>query len=310
MSRFQDKLNNYEVIPPAEVWDRIAIDLDDLADTDGIGRRLHEMEVAPPPVAWNNIADALISGTDTDNYVVRLQNMEVVPPPAAWNQIQTELYQSAETPVVSIKKRRPAFIRYAAAAALIAAVSLSVVKWTGSREKGAIVQIENANPVTPPKPNNPATNESIITPDKQAATTDLASVASPASPASAQPPIASNYNRVKQPVKRTRASTASTTAADYSDQYTNPIYAYQDYVPNLADRYIMLMTPDGNFIRMSKKLGNLVCCVSGEEQDADCKSKLKQWQEKLATSPFATSPGNFLDVLNLVGSLDDPGTEL
>ena len=73
----------------------------------------------------------------------------------------------------------------------------------------------------------------------------------------------------------------------------------------LTDRYIMLMTPDGNIIRMSKKWSDLVCCVSGEEQDADCKDQLKKWQEKMAASSLAPSPGNFMDILSLVNSLDE-----
>ena len=67
----------------------------------------------------------------------------------------------------------------------------------------------------------------------------------------------------------------------------------------------MLMTPDGNIIRMSKKLCDLVCCVSGQEQDEGCKSQLKIWQEKMASSSVAPSPGNFMDILNLVSTLQD-----
>ncbi len=86
---------------------------------------------------------------------------------------------------------------------------------------------------------------------------------------------------------------------------TDPVYAYNELSPtNIADRYVMLMTPNG-IVRMSKKLGNLVCCVSGQEQDEDCKDQLKKWQEKIACSPVAPSPGNFMDILSLVSSLNN-----
>ncbi len=42
---------------------------------------------------------------------------------------------------------------------------------------------------------------------------------------------------------------------------------------------------------MSKKLGNIVCCVAGEEQDDECKDQLKKWQEKIAASPVAPRTG-------------------
>jgi hypothetical protein len=95
---------------------------------------------------------------------------------------------------------------------------------------------------------------------------------------------------------------------DNSAIANHAVYAYEDYVPDLADRYVMLMTPEGSIIRMSKKLGDLICCVSGEEQGDGCKDQLKKWQEQMAMSSLAPSPANFLDILSLVNSLDD--TEL
>jgi hypothetical protein len=92
-------------------------------------------------------------------------------------------------------------------------------------------------------------------------------------------------------------------------ELSQSIYAYEDHVPTIAERYVMLMTPDGNIIRMSKKWSELVCCVAGEDQDKDCKDQIKKWQEKIATSSLAPSPGNFMDILNLVNSLNE-GSEL
>jgi len=83
------------------------------------------------------------------------------------------------------------------------------------------------------------------------------------------------------------------------------IYTYNDHVPKIADRYITLLTPDGSFIRMAKRWGNLLCCVAGEEQDADCKNQLKAWQDKLAESSVLSAPGNFMDIVTLVNSLND-----
>ena len=96
---------------------------------------------------------------------------------------------------------------------------------------------------------------------------------------------------------------------DIARSRDNDIYSDEDSVSAIAGRYIMLMTPEGNIIRMSKKWSDLVCCVSGEEQDEDCKLQIKKWQKKLATSPINPTPGNFMDILELVNSLDE-GVEL
>ena len=74
---------------------------------------------------------------------------------------------------------------------------------------------------------------------------------------------------------------------------------------DLTNRYIVLMTPDGNIIRMSKKLRNLVCCVSGEEVDKDCVDQMKKWREKIANPAATHTPGNFLDLLHMLNSLQD-----
>jgi hypothetical protein len=58
-------------------------------------------------------------------------------------------------------------------------------------------------------------------------------------------------------------------------------------------------------VRISKKLSDLFCCVSGEEQDENCTNQLKQWREKIAASPFNPSPDNFMDILDLINSLQD-----
>ena len=62
------------------------------------------------------------------------------------------------------------------------------------------------------------------------------------------------------------------------------------------------MTPDGGIVRMSKKWGDLVCCVSGQDSDENCKDQIKKWQEKLACAPVAN--GNFMDILSLVNTLN------
>jgi hypothetical protein len=272
MSSLKNKMTNYEVVPPAGVWDNIAASLDESESGQSFPSRLHDMQVNPPAAAWINIENELTG---------------------------------AEAPVIPLKKRSNPFVRYAAAAIVIGILAVAVFRYSsrtnGSSEINPAKDIATAQPkksgVVPAPPtrsnNLPATNpDEVITGNRAV----IAQIEQP------------SHNPEHRSIHRVPAVTnySSTDASDYTG---NPLYAYADYtMPDVADRYIMLMTPQGTIIRMSKKLGNLVCCVSGEEQDADCKSQLKKWQEKLASSPAA--PGNFLDIVNMVNSLDDNGTEL
>ena len=74
---------------------------------------------------------------------------------------------------------------------------------------------------------------------------------------------------------------------------------------DITNRYILLMTPDGNIIRMSKKLRELVCCVSGEDQDKDCTDQMKKWRENIGNPSSTHSSSNFIDVLDLVKSMQE-----
>ena len=277
MSSLQHKLTNYEVVPPPGVWDKVAAALDESSIENEFPSRLYNLQVSPPANAWTTISSTL-HDDDTANL-------------------------PAETKVIPLKRRTPAFIRYAVAAVLIGAVAVGIIKFTTASP--GIKQEELAETAN----SNKAEKKTIpvVTPQKndgnEVKNNDLPVIEKTGAPYTRTEQIAKINLRKNNARTAVQASYASDES--FNDQYTNPIYAYDNIAPNIADRYIMLMTPEGNFIRMSKKLSNLVCCVSGEEQDEDCKSQLKKWQEKIADSPFATSPGNFLDILSLVGSLDE-----
>ena len=74
---------------------------------------------------------------------------------------------------------------------------------------------------------------------------------------------------------------------------------------DVASRYIAIMTPDCNVVRISKKLDHLVCCVSGDDPGTVCKDQLQQWREKIARSPITASPANIMDIVSLVNSLQE-----
>jgi hypothetical protein len=260
MSSLQNKLYNYEQIPPEKVWDKIAAALDESHIDDEFPSTIYNAETIPPTKAWDKIASSL----------------------------------EAEQPgVVPMARKSFPLFRYAAAAAIIGLVTFGVIKWVGGNNDKSVEGFAVATDTTrsenktdlPNEKNTAEVNrekENVITKDNitDIATTELVKAA---------------------PIKKAKNKYSIPDNIDADE----PIYAYNDHTPNLADRYIMLMTPGGDIIRMSKKWGHLVCCVSGQEQDENCKDQLKKWQEKIASSPITTSPGNFMDILSLVSSLNE-----
>jgi len=245
--------------------------------------KLYNYEQTPPPQVWDKITAALDESHLSDQFPSKLYNAEAIPPAHTWDIIAGAL-EPAQAPVVVMRSRSFAFFRYAAAAMLIGLVAFGVIKWTGGKTTKTDDSLASNDTTNRKRPvDNPVKTETPIV--------EPTTIVSGSTAVQSKPSI----------VKRARNNSY---AVSDDISATEPIYAYE-HTPNLADRYFMLMTPEGGIIRMSKKWGHLVCCVSGQEQDADCKDQLKKLQEKMACSPTTTSAGNFMDILSLVNTLND-----
>ena len=254
--------------------------------------KMYKYEVSPPASVWERIVVDLDASDLSQDYPGKLYAQEIMPPATAWARIAASL--DANSPQKNRSSLVPLF-RYAAAAAIIAALV-----WVGSmvmnREKTGspeVARVETPKQQTQPVNNTP----SAITkkdPEKNIEPT----ITEEARNDAALEQSKKTYARLNVP---TRSKIRNTTGFHFSLDQVEPLSA-EDADP--ATRYIVLMTPDGNFIRMSKKLSDLVCCVSGEEQDQDCVDQLKKWRNKMATSA-AYSPGNFGDLMDLVKSLQE-----
>lgn len=267
MNSLRDKMRNYEVPPPAGVWDRVAAALDEAEQGSNFVTALQQMEATPPPAAWKNISSSLETG-------------------------------ATEMPAVrSVYRRLPQIVRYAAAVVLLLlATTYGVMRLTSDVEESEAPIVSNPPSVSKDSPGtrpvNP--NDAVAANPTAAPSTDVRTQAEPASREAAV-----HFAR------NTRSNSAAVAETLPASQAARAIYTYNDHVPKIADRYITLLTPDGSFIRMAKKWGNLLCCVAGEEQDMDCKNQLKAWQDKLAESSILSAPGNFMDIVTLVNSLND-----
>jgi hypothetical protein len=75
-----------------------------------------------------------------------------------------------------------------------------------------------------------------------------------------------------------------------------------------ADRYLSFMNPDGYLIRMSKKLADALGCNyanGNSEEYKQCQEQIKKWRDKIAQSPASSSPDNFMDLLDILKSVQD-----
>ncbi|MET0637813.1 MAG: hypothetical protein ABWZ25_17415 [Chitinophagaceae bacterium] len=257
MKNFQQRLYDHEVSPPTGVWDRIAAAMDE-KQSYTFSQKLYDLQATPPPAVWDRIGQLLDEEQQHVKPVVRRSVVQM-------------------------------FVRYAAAAAILAAVAVTAFLVFDKRSNQGITDNEQQL-----IPEDSATSAKDTPSALQPLSAPVTATVTPSAPTRRVKASAAVYNP-----RRNRVS--ETDNAD--SEYSNSLYAYEDHVPTMAERYVMLMTPDGGFIRMSKKLGPLVCCVTGQEQDEQCKSQIKKWQEEIASSPVGQD--NVLDVLDLVNSLNN-----
>ena len=279
--------------------------------------KLYTYEAAPPENAWSNIAAALDESHMTETFPSKLYNHESTPPAGIWEKISNTLSRKPEAPLL-VKRVNTPYYRYAAAAVIIGLLAFTAVWLINNNtkiEQVALFDVSNIKEkdTVTDKPVEPALNQEQPVVDDQTARDDEALEASKQIIAKLDVPAKKrmmnlNPEHLTMPVEISRTMNLLSPAEKYRDICYNSINSsihieLDKY--NIADRYVMLMTTDGNLIRMAKKWENLLCCVTGEDQDELCKDQLREWRTKIAAAPVTSSSGNFLDILHLVHSLKD-----
>lgn len=276
--------------------------------------KLYNYEASPPPGTWNKIAAAIEESMIGAEFQGTLHDMEVTPPRSAWKNIAASLEKEPAMVIPAGRKYIPV-LRYAAAAAvagLILLAGLRLFKQSTPGDQNLVVKTGEKVPV---KTIDPVTTRDTkenpsIAEESQESLDDAALEESKHTLARLETRPGRNQSHLRiEPVYTSKAAFSDLAPEqtykelDYSDALNSA--SHEENLSLTASRYVMMLTPDGQFIRMSKKLGDLVCCVSGEEQDPECIDQINQWRKKVATSTLTPSPGNFMDILNLVKSLQE-----
>ena len=278
--------------------------------------RIKQIESLPPEKGWDQIAASLDESFNGHQFPGKLYNFETAPPANAWNKIQKSLSEQT-APVIPLKRDniRPLFIRYAMAACLIGLISFAAIKFFSFNKIKADVAV--TKPVLTPQNNLPAdsnseSNKSSVRAEVEKDGDSHALEESKHTYARLDMPSRSLLNKISVRLYSSPVQLSSSLSAEMGLEKNPEIqYSHRAAVNDFpgdkkdATRYLMFKDSEGRFIKISKKLTNLFCCVSGEEQDDNCNDQLKKWRAKIASSSFIPSPDNFMDILDLVSSLQD-----
>ena len=302
------KMLNLEATPPQEAWSKIEASLDEAASTAGIAQKLVSAEVTPPVNVWQKIFTSLYNEENSQPIAEKLLATAVIPPATVWQNIKTTLEtRQAET------HARPWFLtplfRYAAAAVfagLLVWGGIQLVSKKGNNETAVATNSQNntssntsltttvssatTNPDT--EAVNPAIQENDLVAEKR---NDAALEESKHTFAKLESSAGNRFKNIASSFEFSSLAEENNVNENFHSNTANAL--------NKSNRYITVMTPDCNLIRISKKMEDLSCCISGEVVDKACEQKLEKWRKKMASS--STHPANFVDIMELVEILEE-----
>ncbi|GAB3431845.1 hypothetical protein [Niabella aquatica] len=281
-------IHKLEIAPPANVWARIERELDDIDEYKNLSEKIRSSEAPPPGNAWNHIAAALEETSLSDRlYHIqadvpaiawehiakelddqkaleiverKLSHLQITPPAAVWNNIREELSGKKAHHPLTVPMHH-GWLKYAAAACFIAIISVTAF---------------------------------FILNDGGGAGTNYTAGTMPGKPG----PL--NVQNVAPPTAKTKQASANSrhqVLAEIKTRLGNAYSVSMEKNTELQNRYIILMTQDGNVVRMSKKVSNMADCIAGE--DHSCDDQISKWQKEMASSSTTSSPDNFLDILDM-----------
>jgi hypothetical protein len=330
-SNLQQLLLQTEVTPPEMVWEKIAVDLDELEADKPLQQQLLQLEEEAPSFIWEQLQPALddlsiqkkinsveetvpataweqieqqLNIEQNDAYIAAtLQSTEVAPPATAWSFIEGSLEES-EAKVISINRNSPKrFYRMAAAAAVI-----GILAWGGYRLL-----------------NNNSTTEasSIAAVEPTVKTTEPAVTPQPDTNTAATEPVTeatSSRVQIKERIKQKLASPDALAYVETPDHSLENNVAYQGIHHKQAEatketsgfsesQYFMVLNDNGELVRVSKKISNLKCAGTTTNaatalQSKDCNEQIKVWREKMAMAAAISASAGDIDLNALINSTD------
>src|SRR4030095_1217122 len=299
------KLYNYEAEPPEVVWNRIVTDLDQEINAE-FPQKLYDLEQTPRSELWDRIEQGLEKG-GKEQYPEKLYNIEIAPPPQAWNKILMLLDEEKSLPGTK-KGRIVSFVRYAAAACIIGVISFGAFKLLNQTTGNKAVAIKT---VAPQKDSSPTLNQNPTQQPIPSVSNNLPKESSSLAQTESKHrkktlPEAATY--MTQMAATFPAAAGSKSVSDFSQiSLTGDIPGNCSLISD-ADPYLMFVNPDGYLIRISKKLAETLGCIytNGNSNEYNrCQDQIKKWRDKIAQSPATSSPDNFMDILNVIKTIQE-----
>lgn len=300
-NKLADRLLSAEEPLPEEMWFRIEQQLND----EDWNKQLQETEETPPASVWNAIEANLDYANQDEQFARLLLQSTEIPPTEIWQAVEEELNKEQPGKVIQMFPKWKPFLRFAAAAVVISAVTWGVYEIiTETKSAATVAEIKPSESLSPADKNiQPATEK------KQENNS-----------------TALNELPVKQKTKvKSQLSSAQIAANGLTDHLTSksvPVENLHHHKKPVAknptssfaeDQYLLVLDNNGELIRVSKKLGSMKCATGANEipvdattalESGNCSGQIKEWQKKLATSMAISPFSGFIDVKEIISTVE------
>ena len=300
----QNKLQQFEVAPPPDVWDKIARRLDEeyvISDTQ-LSAKVEAAAIAPPAGVWEKVNEALNANVPVEESprkviplitriavaativgVLFLGGLYFLTSNKPGNSIVEKVTEKATKPLVDTKPRQQK---------LPDTDSHAIVAASQSSDK---IKKDNIRPVPKPRVIDEEAPEDVVD--------DV-----PLTDYTARPEEAPLYDlqtvSALQPV--------SVTAPPLRDKKGN-IILDASLISHPDDEYITITGPNGKQTKISSKFLSCLGYINGNltTNDVDtraiqCKTQFEEWRKKILAQPaFIPTANNFFDIFELKDLLQE-----
>jgi hypothetical protein len=249
--------------------------------------KMFHFEADPPKEVWNKIAGAL----DADNeqeFPQRLFNYEVQPPVNIWDKIEASLEEESAIKVIPITRYKKPLRYIAVAASIIAAFFLTTNLLNKKTGTGSVIGgTETVN----------TTNQSSILPLDNSGTQPGVAIVpkKTVSTTAAENDVTNDEKTVRRRSLVSIRPQNILSIASIKKGFI-PAIASKEVLFDFSEmnNYMVYSDGKGNAMRVPKKLFSLLFCADG---DYSCNERIRQLQQKMATSATTTDFGGILEIL-------------
>lgn len=323
----QTLLLQQEVTPPNDIWEKIAVVLDEADEDAPLRDKLLFASLTPPPTAWNEVELLLDDDKNSaqllkkevaapvdmwekisqqldreadEKIAAKLIAADITAPASVWDVIQQELQKNEPAKIIPLKSNYKKIIQFAAAAAITGLLAWGAYSLLSNNSQDAIVKDEPTQ--------QPSENKLPAVVKEPAVTIEQ--------------PTASRLTvrkRIKNELKQEQ-SVAKVDMQEHSTSNTISAQTIHHGKPKTGtsengfaeNQYFVVLNNNGDLVRVTKRINNMKC-INTEDipvdaaaalNTRDCNNQIKQWQEKMAMSTSLANASGIIDIAELIKTTD------